>query len=112
MRTFDADRVSDSGQKITRYIEKPCLYRSDAEELAEYGLAYLKQLHEGPDPRFAGCQLRAMASSRVMGICSRYSRSKSLPPRARSINQFVRSGGCLEQQFEMVGRPRFEPMLP
>jgi hypothetical protein len=28
---------------------------SAAIELAEYGLAYLKELHEGPDPRFTGC---------------------------------------------------------
>ena len=47
MRPLDADRVSDSRQKITRYIESL--------QLAEYGLAYLKELHEGPDPRFTGC---------------------------------------------------------
>ena len=29
--------------------------RSDAEELTFYGLAYLRALHEGPDPRYTGC---------------------------------------------------------
>jgi hypothetical protein len=29
--------------------------QSDAQQLAVYGLAYLKELHEGPDPRFTGC---------------------------------------------------------
>jgi hypothetical protein len=27
----------------------------DDEELAFYGLAYLRTLHEGPDPRYTGC---------------------------------------------------------
>jgi len=56
MRPLDADRVSDSRQKITRYIESlASAGQSDAQQLAEYGLAYLKELHEGPDPRFTGC---------------------------------------------------------
>jgi hypothetical protein len=25
------------------------------DQLAVYALAYLKELHEGPDPRFTGC---------------------------------------------------------
>jgi hypothetical protein len=29
--------------------------KSDAEQLAVYGLAYLKELPEGQDPRFTGC---------------------------------------------------------
>jgi hypothetical protein len=56
MRPLDADRVADSRQKITRYIESlASAGQSDAQQLAEYGLAYLKELHEGPDPRFTGC---------------------------------------------------------
>ena len=56
MRPLDADRVSDSRQRITRYIEsRASAGQSDAQQLAEYGLAYLKELHEGPDPRFTGC---------------------------------------------------------
>jgi hypothetical protein len=29
--------------------------QNDAQRLAVYGLAYLKELHEGRDPRFTGC---------------------------------------------------------
>jgi streptomycin 6-kinase len=56
MRPLDPDRVSDSRQRITRYIE--CLAsagQSDPQQLAVYGLAYLKELHEEQDPRFTGC---------------------------------------------------------
>jgi len=28
---------------------------SDTEELTSYGLAYLRALHERPDPRYTGC---------------------------------------------------------
>jgi hypothetical protein len=56
MRPLDPDRVSDSRRKITRYIESlVSAGQSDAEQLAVYGLAYLKELHEGRDPRFTGC---------------------------------------------------------
>jgi hypothetical protein len=27
----------------------------DPDRLIEYGLAYLRELHEGPDPRYTGC---------------------------------------------------------
>jgi hypothetical protein len=56
MRPLDPDRVSDSRRKITRYIESlVSAGQSDAEQLAVYGLAYLKELHEGRNPRFTGC---------------------------------------------------------
>jgi GTP-sensing pleiotropic transcriptional regulator CodY len=56
MRNMDADRVAISRQKITRYIEKlNSAGQNDAQKLAVYGLAYLKELHEGPDPGFTGC---------------------------------------------------------
>jgi hypothetical protein len=56
MRPLDPDRVSDSRQRITRYIESlASAGQSDAQQLAVYGLAYLKQLHEERDPRFTGC---------------------------------------------------------
>jgi hypothetical protein len=29
--------------------------QSDAEQLIEYGVAYLREQHEGHDPRFTGC---------------------------------------------------------
>jgi hypothetical protein len=48
--------VSDSRRKVTRYIESlAAAGQSDAQRLAVYGLAYLKELHEGRDPRFTGC---------------------------------------------------------
>jgi hypothetical protein len=47
MRPLDPDRVSDSRQRITRYIESlASAGQSDAQQLAVYGLAYLKELHE------------------------------------------------------------------
>jgi glycerol-3-phosphate dehydrogenase len=56
MRPLDHDRVSDSRQRITRYIESlASAGQSDAQQLAVYGLAYLKELHEKRDPRFTGC---------------------------------------------------------
>ena len=56
MRPLDPDQVSDSRLKITRYIESlTSAGQSDAQRLAVYGLAYLKELHEGRDPRFTGC---------------------------------------------------------
>lgn len=56
MRPLDPDRISDSRQKITRYIESlTAAGQSDVQQLAVYGLAYLKEMHEGRDPRFTGC---------------------------------------------------------
>ena len=57
MRPLDPDRVSDSRQRISRYIESLISAgQSDAQQLAVYGLAYLKELHdEERDPRFTGC---------------------------------------------------------
>ena len=56
MRPLDPDRVSDSRQRITRYIESlASAGQSDPQQLAVYGLAYLKELHEKRDPRFTGC---------------------------------------------------------
>jgi hypothetical protein len=56
MRPLDPDQVSDSKRKITQYIESlTSAGQSDAQQLAVYGLAYLKEMHEGRDPRFTGC---------------------------------------------------------
>jgi hypothetical protein len=42
--------------KVSQYLEKlSSAGHSDAEELTFYGLAYLRILHEGPDPRYTGC---------------------------------------------------------
>jgi hypothetical protein len=57
MGPLDPARVSDSRQRITRYIESlASAGQSDPQQLAVYGLAYLKELHaEKRDPRFTGC---------------------------------------------------------
>jgi hypothetical protein len=56
VRPLDAVRAADYRRKITRYIESlTSAGQSDAQQLAMYGVAYLKELHEGQDPRFTGC---------------------------------------------------------
>ena len=56
MRKMDADRVEGSRDKIAAYIAKLNVARQfDAHQLTMYGLAYLKELHEGRDTRFSGC---------------------------------------------------------
>jgi hypothetical protein len=42
--------------KVGQYLEKlSSAGHRDADELTIYGLAYLRILHEGPDPRYTGC---------------------------------------------------------
>ena len=56
MGKLDADRLAESRRKITEYFEiLASAGQRDARKLAVYGLAYLKQLHEGPDNRYSGC---------------------------------------------------------
>jgi hypothetical protein len=56
MCPLDAERATDSRQKISRYIENlTSAGQRDAEQLTVYGLAYLAELHEGHDPQFTGC---------------------------------------------------------
>ena len=56
MGKLDASRLAESREKISTYIATlTSAGQSDAQELAVYGLAYLKELHEGPDRRFTGC---------------------------------------------------------
>jgi hypothetical protein len=56
IRPLDAERVADSRQKISGYLESlTTAGQRDSQQLVIYGLAYLKELHEGPDPRFTGC---------------------------------------------------------
>jgi hypothetical protein len=56
MRPLDAERAADSRQRISRYIESlASAGQRDDEQLTIYGLAYLTELLEGPDPRFTGC---------------------------------------------------------
>jgi len=56
MRKIDASEVGRSRDKIAAYLETlNSAGRFDAQQLAKYGLAYLKELHEESDPRFTGC---------------------------------------------------------
>ena len=56
MGKLDAARLAESRRKITNYIETlASAGQRDTRKLAVYGLAYLKQLHEGPDRRYSGC---------------------------------------------------------
>ena len=75
MRPLDPDRVSDSRQRITRYIESlASAGQSDPQQLAVYGLAYLKELHEKRDPRFTGSR---------MPVAVVHYRFHAAPPRGR-----------------------------
>jgi hypothetical protein len=56
MRKVDPEQVASSREKIALYVEKiDSAGKFSAQQLAMYGLAYLKELHEGTDPRFTGC---------------------------------------------------------
>ena len=56
IRPLDPDQISASRLKITRYIESlASAGQTDAQRLSMYGLAYLKELHDGRDLRFTGC---------------------------------------------------------
>ena len=56
MGKLDADRLTQSREKISAYLETlASTGQRDSQKLAVYGLAYLKQLHDGPDPRYSGC---------------------------------------------------------
>ena len=55
-RGLDAARVAQSREKIIRYIDKlASAGHTDPYQLTMYAREYLKELHEGPDPRFTGC---------------------------------------------------------
>jgi hypothetical protein len=42
--------------KVGQYLQKlSSAGHRNVEELTFYGLAYLRNLHEGPDPRYTGC---------------------------------------------------------
>jgi hypothetical protein len=55
LRTYgSAD--AHSRTKITLYLQKlSSAGQSDRNALAEFGVAYLKEMHEGPDRRYSGC---------------------------------------------------------
>jgi hypothetical protein len=56
LQPLDAADVAESRKKISRYLESlAAAGHGDAKQLQVYGLAYLKELNEGRDPRFSGC---------------------------------------------------------
>jgi len=54
--TYERLERKDTRIKVGQYLEKlVSAGHRDVEELTYYGLAYLRILHEGPDPRYTGC---------------------------------------------------------
>ena len=52
---MDPAQVARSRERVTRYIDSLISAgQNDPLRLTEYACAYLKELHEGPDPRFTG----------------------------------------------------------
>ena len=55
-RPIDAKLLAESRLKISKYLEVlGSAGQRDSKQLAMFGLAYLKEMLEGPDPRFTGC---------------------------------------------------------
>ena len=53
---MDAAELAQSRDRITRYLDKlMSAGQADPRQLTEYARAYLKEMHEGRDPRFTGC---------------------------------------------------------
>ena len=56
MSQMDPERVALSRARVARYLDKlTSAGQADLVQLTEYARAYVKELHEGPDPRFTGC---------------------------------------------------------
>jgi hypothetical protein len=56
MRNLDADYLAKARESLIAYFEKlNSAGRKDARELSIYGLAYLRERHDGPAARFTGC---------------------------------------------------------
>jgi len=53
---MDVAVVAQTRERIARYIDKlTSAGHTDPHQLTVYARAYLKELHEGRDPRFTGC---------------------------------------------------------
>jgi hypothetical protein len=53
---MDAAQVEQSRERMTHYIDTLISAgQNDPLQLTEYARAYLKEMHEGRDPRFTGC---------------------------------------------------------
>ncbi len=56
MRSLNYEGLEESRASLTNYIEM--LFsagETDTHQLAVFGLAYLRELHDGPEPGFTGC---------------------------------------------------------
>jgi hypothetical protein len=56
MRSLNYEGLEESRASLTNYIEM--LFsagETDTHRLAVFGLAYLRELHDGPEPGFTGC---------------------------------------------------------
>lgn len=55
-RAMDTAQLAQTREKIGRYIDKlVSAGQKDPQQLTEFARAYLKELDQGPDPRFTGC---------------------------------------------------------
>lgn len=55
-RDMDPSQIAQLRDRTSRYIGKLISAgQDDPDRLAEYAYAYMKELYEGPDPRFTGC---------------------------------------------------------
>jgi hypothetical protein len=62
LKTYELTSLMDDGQlavsreRISSYVGKlMSAGQSDPDQLTEFARAYLKEMHEGRDPRFTGC---------------------------------------------------------
>jgi hypothetical protein len=56
IRSVSYEGLEQSRESLTNYIEMlSSAGETDSHRLAICGLAYLRELHDGPDPRFTGC---------------------------------------------------------
>jgi hypothetical protein len=56
VRDIDPSQIARLREQTSQYIRTlMSAGQRDPLQLTEYAHAYLKELHEGPDPRFTGC---------------------------------------------------------
>jgi hypothetical protein len=56
MRSLNEETLAQSRTEVTNYIETlSSAGETDAQRLAVFGLAYLRELHDGPPEKFSGC---------------------------------------------------------
>lgn len=56
IRPLNPSELARARERTGAYLAKlRAAGHTDAHQLAVFGLAYLKEMHEGRDPRFSGC---------------------------------------------------------